>query len=242
MRLNRYLAACGLGSRRKCELLIRDCRVSVNGETVFELSTVVDPRFDKVALDGLPVRPPSAKTYILVNKPEGFLTTASDPQGRPTVMDLLPPGTGRLFPVGRLDSDTTGLLLFTDDGKLAFRLAHPRYGIDKKYVVATEERPTKEDLNALRHGIELEDGPTRPAKVRLLSVGSKGSKVEITIHEGRKRQVRRMMRALDYHVIGLERVGLAFLKLGDMKPGGRRVLKAAEVQKLRKMVGLYPLP
>jgi pseudouridine synthase len=241
LRLNRYLASCGLGSRRKCEALITECRVAVNGELAFELGTVVDPRRDKVTVDGKAVRPPVAKTYILLNKPLGYLTTASDPHGRPTVMDLLPSGSSRLFPAGRLDHETTGLLLMTDDGALVFRLTHPRYGVDKKYVATVEGRPTKTNLNALRRGILLSDGPTRPAKVRLLSSGKKKCRVEIVIHEGRKRQVRRMMEAINCPVVELERVGMAFLEVDKMKPGSSRKLKSAEVGRLRKLVGLYPL-
>ena len=242
MRLNRYLAACGLCARRKCETLIREGRVAVNGVNVTELGTTVDPRRDKVVVDGKSVSPPSDTTYVLLNKPEGYLTTASDPRGRPTVMDLFPSGGGRLFPVGRLDSDTRGLLLMTDDGKLAFRLAHPRYGVDKKYVAVVEGRPSASDLDALRAGLELEDGPTLPAKVKLLSPGCPRSLVEIVIHEGRKRQVRRMMEAVGHPVVELTRTGIAFLELGDMKPGAGRELKAEEVQRLRREVGLNPFP
>jgi 23S rRNA pseudouridine2605 synthase len=157
-------------------------------------------------------------------------------------MSLLPSGGSRLFPAGRLDFDTTGLLLMTDDGALSFRLTHPRYGVEKRYVAVVEGRPTKSDLNSLRRGINLDDGPTRPAKVRLVSSGIKKCRIEIIIHEGRKRQVRRMLEAIDYPALELARVGLAFLELEDMKPGARRKLKASEVGRLRKMVGLYPLP
>lgn len=241
MRLNRYLASCGLGSRRKCEILITECRVAVNGEKVFELSTVVDPRRDKITVDGKPVHPPTTKTYILLNKPLGYLTTALDPHGRPTVMHLMPPGGARLFPAGRLDHDTTGLLLMTDDGALAFRLTHPRYGVEKKYVAQVEGRPTKIDLNRLRNGIRLVDGPTRPAKVRIVSSGVKKCRVELIIHEGRRRQVRRMLEAIGFPVLELARVGFAFLELGELKPGEYRDLSSAEVGRLRKMVGLYPI-
>jgi len=241
LRLNRYLASCGLGSRRKCEALITDCRVAVNGRMAFELSTVVDPRRDKVTLDGAAVRPPAEKTYILINKPLGYLTTVSDPHGRPTVMDLLPSERGRLFPAGRLDHDTTGLLLVTDDGALAFRLTHPRYGVEKRYVAVVEGQPSRAALDALRKGILLDDGPARPAAVRVLEEGRQRSRVEITLHEGRKRQVRRMMEAVNCPVIELARVGLAFLEMESLKPGSHRKLKSSEVSRLRKLVGLYPL-
>ncbi len=242
MRLNRYLASCGLGARRKCETLILEGRVAVNGLKTLSLGTPVDPRRDEVTVDGTVVTPPAANTYILLNKPAGYLTTASDPQGRPTVIDLLPEGSARLFPVGRLDADTTGLLLMTDDGKLAFRLAHPRYAIEKKYVAVVEGRPSESDLQALREGVELEDGPTHSAAVRSLPGGRDKGRVEIIIHEGRKRQVRRMLAAVGHPVVELTRMGIAFLELGEMKPGEHRVLKAAEVQRLRRSVGLNPLP
>ncbi len=222
--------------------MILEGRVAVNGDVAVDLGTIVDPRRDRVTVDGAPVSPPESKTYILLNKPKGCLTTASDPKGRPTVMDLLPPGVGRLFPVGRLDSDTTGLLLLTDDGKLAFRLAHPRYGVDKRYVAVVEGRPSAKDLERLRGGVELEDGPARPAKVRMLSSGFERSSVEVIVHEGRKRQVRRMLEAVGHAVIELERTGIAFLDLGDMRPGSHRRLKADEVHRLRRAVGLNPLP
>lgn len=242
MRLNRFLASCGLGSRRKCESLVLEGRVAINGRRVIGLGIPVDPRRDEVAVDGAVVRPPAAKTYLLMNKPAGYLTTASDPQGRPTVMDLIPPGASRVFPVGRLDSDTTGLLLLTDDGKLAFRLAHPRYEIEKRYLALVEGRPTRSDLKGLRDGIELVDGLTRPAKVRLVSAGKTRTRLEIVIHEGRKRQVRRMMVAVGHPVLELTRTGIAFLELDQLKPGTHRKLKAGEVRRLRSAVGLSPLP
>jgi 23S rRNA pseudouridine2605 synthase len=241
MRLNRYLAACGLCARRKCEALILEGRVAVNGDVAVNLGTTVDPRHDRVTLDGAPVSPPPGRTYLLLNKPKGYLTTASDPKGRRTVMDLLPHGCGRLFPVGRLDSDTTGLLLLTDDGKLAFRVAHPRYGVEKKYVAVVAGRPSERDLDKLRDGVELDDGPARPARVRMLSRGFERSSVEIIVHEGRKRQVRRMFEAVGHTVIDLARTGVAFLDLGELKPGSHRALKTDEVHRLRRAVGLSPL-
>jgi pseudouridine synthase len=238
LRLNRYLAACGLVSRRKSDAIILDGRVTVNGRKVVELATFVDPRRDRVTVDGEVVEPPLQHTYLLMNKPAGYITTASDPQGRPTVMDLVPRGASRLYPVGRLDSDTTGLLLLTDDGKLAFRITHPRYEVDKRYTAVVDGRPSKKDLDLLRRGVELHDGPTRPSKVRLIEAGIESSKVEITIHEGRKRQVRRMFEAIGHSVISLSRTGLAFLELSDLKQGERRRLKYSEVAALRRLVGL----
>jgi pseudouridine synthase len=238
LRLNRYLAACGLVSRRKCDAIILDGRVTVNGNKVVELATFVDPRRDRVTVDGKTVKPPHKHTYLLMNKPEGYLTTASDPQGRPTVMELVPEGESRLYPVGRLDSDTTGLLLLTDDGKLAFRITHPRYEVEKRYLAVVDGRPSETDLAILRKGVKLDDGPTRPAKVRLISGDLERSEVEITIHEGRKRQVKRMFKAIDHPVVSLARTGIAFLEISDLEKGKCRRLKATEVAVLKRIVGL----
>lgn len=218
--------------------MILEGRVAVNGFKVLELATFVNPRKDRVTVDGRPVSPPEKYTYLLVNKPPGYLTAASDPRGRPTVMELAPPGGNRLYPVGRLDVDTRGLLILTDDGKLAFRIAHPRYGVEKKYLALVEGRPTKKNLDELRRGVDLGDGPTRPAKVRLVSESRDTSKVEVTIHEGRKRQVRRMLETVGHPVISLQRTGIAFLELGDLKQGSWRRLKISEVAALKRIVGL----
>ena len=238
MRLNRYLASCGVGSRRKCDAIILDGRVAVNGRKAAVLATFVDPRRDTVAVDGKIVKRPDRPTYLLMNKPKGYLTTASDPHGRPTVMELVPRTESRLYPVGRLDSDTTGLLLLTDDGKLAFRITHPRYGVEKKYLALVEGRPSQKDLELLREGINLDDGPTRPAEVLLISGDPERSEVEITIHEGRKRQVKRMFKAIDHPVVSLARTGIAFLDLSGLKEGKCRKLTPSEVAELRSLVGL----
>jgi pseudouridine synthase len=238
LRLNRYLAACGLVSRRKCDAIILDGRVTVNGRKVVELATFVDPRRDEVAVDGKIVNPPPRHTYLLMNKPAGYVTTASDPQGRPTVMDLAPRGGTRLYPIGRLDADTTGLIILTDDGKLAFRIAHPRYEVDKKYTAVVKGRPSPRDLAALEKGVVLDDGPTRPAEVRLLEESRECSKVEITVHEGRKRQVRRMFESVGHPVMSLCRSGIAFLEPGDLEEGNYRRLQDSEVSLLKRLVGL----
>ena len=224
MRLNAYLARAGVASRRKADDLIKAGRVTVNGEPG-QLNTFVE-RADRVEVDGEPVTAQKL-AYVLLHKPVGTVTTASDPQGRPTVVDLvdLPE---RVVPVGRLDVDTTGALLLTNDGTLAHRLAHPRYGVEKVYVADVEGRPRREALRALAEGVELEDGRTAPATVRCLAP----SRVELTLHEGRNRQVRRMLEAVGHPVRHLHRSVYAGLTLEGLEPGAWRELEPFEVQRL----------
>jgi 23S rRNA pseudouridine2605 synthase len=225
-RLQKVLAAAGLGSRRACEILIEEERVTVNGE-VAVLGRRVDPETDRVEVDGLrvPTRP-GLVTYLL-NKPRGVVTTASDPQGRPTVVDLVP-AEPRIFPVGRLDTDTEGLLLLTNDGDLAHRLTHPSFGVEKEYLAQVDGSPTPAELRRLRHGIELEDGMTAPAKASLTAPGA----VRLVIHEGRNRQVRRMLEAVGHPVTRLVRTRIGPLADRRLKPGEWRVLDIEEVRAL----------
>ncbi len=225
VRLNRFLAAAGLGSRRAVEALIRDGRVTVNG-AVAELGQTVDGG-DDVRLDGEPVVAERHET-ILLNKPAGVVTTASDPQGRRTVLDLVGSDV-RLFPVGRLDRDTTGALLLTNDGDLAHRLMHPRHGVEKIYIADVEGDPGEEALARLRDGVQLEDGLTAPAAVRRLAPG----RIELGIHEGRNRQVRRMCEAVGHPVRHLHRSVYAGLTVDGVGPGQWRVLAEDEVAGLR---------
>ena len=230
MRLNAFLARSGVASRRRADELIRSGRVRVNGE-VGQLNTVVRRR-DVVEVDGQRVeRQPLA--YVLLHKPAGVVTTARDPQGRPTVVGLVPDGP-RVVPVGRLDVGTTGALVLTNDGDLAHRLAHPRYGVPKVYDVDVEGSPSAEALARLREGVELEDGLTQPAEVRRLGP----SRLELTLHEGRNRQVRRMLEEVGHPVRRLHRARYAGLALDGLEPGAWRELTKTEVAALKSAVGL----
>ncbi len=226
MRLNAFLARAGVASRRKADELIKAGRVRVNGEPG-ELNTFVEPR-DVVEVDGARVEQ-QALGYVLLNKPAGVVTTASDPQGRPTVVGLVRHDS-RVVPVGRLDVDTTGALLLTNDGPLAHRLAHPRYGVEKVYEVETWREPTDEALQRLADGVELEDGPTAPARVRRLGA----ARFELVLHEGRNRQVRRMCEAVGHRVRRLHRSVYAGLGVDDLGPGAWRELTESEVERLRR--------
>lgn len=230
MRLNAYLARAGVASRRAADELIKAGRVSVNGE-LGELNTFVSAG-DRVQVDGRAVGK-QRLAYILLHKPAGTVTTARDPQGRPTVVELVP-AEPRVVPVGRLDADTTGALLLTNDGQLAHRLAHPRYEVDKVYEVDVEGDPSPDTLLRLEQGIDLDDGETAPARARRLGRG----RVELTIHEGRKHQVKRMLEAIGHPVTRLQRSRYAGLDLQSLPPGEWRELTREEVAALRRLVGL----
>jgi 23S rRNA pseudouridine2605 synthase len=234
MRLNAFLARAGVASRRRADELIRGGRVRVNGRAG-ELNTVVGSH-DVVEVDGERVAR-QALTYVLLHKPPGVVTTARDPQGRPTVVGLVP-SEPRVVPVGRLDADTTGALLLTNDGELAHRLAHPRYGVPKVYEADVEGRPSRDSLDALRGGIELDDGMTAPADVRVVSTSRRRSRIELTLHEGRNRQVRRMLEAVGHPVLRLHRSRYAGLDLDDVAEGQWRALTPREVAAVRSAVGL----
>ncbi len=226
MRLNAYLARAGVASRRGADELIKSGRVLVNGEPG-QLNTFVQSR-DRVEVDGKRVALQKL-TYILLNKPAGVVTTASDPHGRPTVVDLVPRAT-RVVPVGRLDADTTGALLLTNDGQLSHRLAHPRYGVEKVYEAEVEGEPDDDALRRLRDGIELEDGVTAPARVRRLGANT----IELAIHEGRNRQVRRMLEAVGHPVVRLHRSVYAGLTSKGLETGEWRELERHEVEQLSR--------
>jgi len=230
VRLNAYLARAGVASRRGADELIKAGRVRVNGLSG-ELNTFVGAH-DVVELDGRRVTR-QALSYVLLHKPAGVVTTARDPQGRPTVVELVP-REPRVVPVGRLDADTTGALVLTNDGELAHRLAHPRYEVDKVYEVEVEGMPSDDALRRLEQGVELDDGRTAAARVRRLAAG----RLELTIHEGRKHQVKRMLEAVGHPVRSLHRSRYAGLDLRGLAVGRSRVLAPDEVAALKRMVGL----
>jgi 23S rRNA pseudouridine2605 synthase len=232
MRLAKFLAHAGIASRRAAEDIVRAGRVTVQGEQVTDPARDVDDH-SGVHLDGQPVRPARERVVYAVHKPAGVVSTAKDTHGRKTVVELVPKGAGRLYPVGRLDADTTGLILLTNDGELAHGLTHPRYGVPKTYRARVAHVPVRnEAITRLRDGVELDDGPTAPAKARRLAPDL----IELTITEGRKRQVRRMLEAVGHPVKELRRVAFGPLKLGELQPGAARRLKASEVETLRRAV------
>lgn len=237
MRLSRYLSLAGVASRRKAEAIIAAGRVKVNGSVVTLPQHRVGPE-DDVAVDGCKVAPVAEKLYLLLDKPAGYLSTVSDSRGRPTVMDLLGAIPARLYPAGRLDLDTTGLLLLTNDGELAYRLTHPRFGVEKRYRVRVKGVPAAETLAGMARGMVLEDGITSPAKVRLLRRLPGGALLEIALIEGRKRQLKRMCAAAGHPVVELRRTGFAFLSAAGLERGTYRPLSGAEVRRLYRLVGL----
>jgi 23S rRNA pseudouridine2605 synthase len=230
-RLQKTLAAAGLGSRRTCEELIAAGRVKVNGE-VASLGRRVIADTDLVEVDGIPVSVRTGLVHYLLNKPAGVVTTASDPQGRPKVTDLVP-GDPRVFPVGRLDAATEGLLIMTNDGDLAHRLTHPRFGVEKEYFAVVVGTPPQSALRRLRRGVELSDGRTAPAKVSVLAPNG----LRIVVHEGRNRQVRRMLEAVGHPVLRLVRTRIGPLADRALPPRGWRHLSVAEVRALEKAAG-----
>lgn len=232
IRLNRLLAQAGVASRRGADVLIAEGRVTVDG-VVATPGTQVGPGQD-VRVDGAPIAA-EALVYLMLNKPPGVVTTVRDPQGRPTVVDLLDVAE-RVSPVGRLDAETTGLLLLTNDGALAHRLAHPRHGVPKTYRAVVRGLPGPAALRRLRSGVELDDGRTRPAEVVVQGTRSGGAELEIVIKEGRNRQIRRMCAAVGHPVLALERTAYGPLRLGRLQLGAARALRPHEVDALRAAV------
>jgi len=238
VRLNKFLSQAGAASRREADRLIVEGRVRVNGRVVDELGTKIDDAKDKVALDGRPVRGAEGPEFILLNKPVGAVTTLKDPFGRMTVKDLLKGVRSRVFPVGRLDALSSGVLLLTNDGELAHKLAHPSSEIPKVYAVKVDAVPSDPDLEKLRRGIFLEGRKTAPARVSLMSRSAGNGLVKLEIHEGRKHEVRKMFEALGYGVKDLKRVSFAGLTAEGLRPGQWRRLVSGEVARLRRRAGL----
>ena len=237
MRLQKFLARAGVASRRGSENLMTAGRVCVNGEVVRELGSKVDPLVDVVTVDGMEVHLADKPITLMLHKPAGYITTMSDPYGRPCVADLVPvdrfPG---LFPIGRLDFDTTGILLFSTDGELGNGLLHPRRHVDKSYLAHVDGILTDREAQMLRDGVELDDGMTLPAEVETLGIKRGQTTMRVTIHEGRKRQVRRMCDFVGHPVLSLHRCQFGPLTLGDLEEGCWRLLTDAEVDLLRNAV------
>jgi len=234
-RIHKVMARAGVASRRRCEELVAAGRVTVNGKVVPPGGVLVDAERDRIEVDGQPLGHPDERVYFLVNKPVGYVTTMHDPDGRPTVADLIRGVGQRVFPVGRLDYDTEGLLLMTNDGDLANALAHPRHHVDKTYVAVVQGVPGRDKLRRLEQGIDLDGRRTAPAKAKLLGTNGGRAIVEVTIHEGRYRQVRRMLEAIGHPVIALQRRSIGPLTVDGLKPGHFRPLNSVELEALRKL-------
>ena len=246
-RLNRFLARAGVASRRGADELIAAGSVLVNGERPPPSGVLVDPDKDIVTIDGRIVKPRTKHRYLMLNKPVGVITTAKDEASRTTVLDAVGEeglSGHRLFPVGRLDADTSGLLVLTDDGELAFRLTHPRYKVAKEYIAVVAGSPSASDLESMRTGVQLEDGKAQPAEVEVVgfdpAAGTGRTEVRVVIREGRHRQVRRMLQAVGHKVQSLRRIGFGPLKLGRLKVGDWRVLSEGEIEALHRAVGVEP--
>jgi len=235
VRLHKFLALCGVASRRAAEDLVAAGRVTVNGYVVSNVRRGIDPEDDDIRVDGARVEP-EPKVYIVLNKPKGYLTTMSDPHGRKTVSELVADVPQRVFPVGRLDKDTEGLLILTNDGELAYRLTHPKFKIPKTYRATVAGAVAEQTIDALRAGVQLLDGRTAPAEVRAVSREGKTTCLEIRIREGKKRQVRRMCSAVGHEVLELKRVAMGDVVLKDVALGTWRYLTPAELSRLRRAV------
>ena len=234
-RLQKVMAHAGVASRRKSEEIIAEGRVKVNGEVVSEMGFKVDPEKDEIVVDG-EVISQEKKVYLLLNKPEDYITTVSDPKDRPTVMDLIPDLKQRIYPAGRLDYDSSGLLILTNDGDLCYKLTHPKKEVDKKYWVRAKGLISEEDFNKFREGMVIDGRKTAPAKIANINYQDNYTEFEITIHEGRNRQVRRMCKIAGFSVVKLKRIAFSFLSLGSLDEGEYRYLKEEEINKLKKIV------
>ena len=236
-RLQKIISQAGIASRRAAESIILEGRVEVDGQVIRELGGKYDPELVEIRVDGKIISAPEAHVYYLLNKPKGYVSTASDERGRRTVLDLLPEIKERIYPIGRLDMNTEGLLLLTNDGELMNGLLHPRYEVQKTYVARIAMGLSEAALRALREGVKLEDGLTAPARVRVLETAPGRTRVEITIHEGRNRQVRRMFKAVGHEVLALKRTAFAGLSLEGVRRGEHRALTEEEIRSLYEKAG-----
>jgi 23S rRNA pseudouridine2605 synthase len=238
MRINKYLARSGVASRRQADLLVEQGRVKINGQIVSELGIQIDENRDKVEVDGKPVSPTTGTIYLMLNKPPGYLVSSKDPHHDMLVISLLGEYKGKVFPVGRLDFESSGLLLFTNDGELAFRLSHPRFGVEKTYEVVVAGSVGEDQLAGLDKGVVLDDGPTAPSHSVIASKTKTTSVIRIILHEGRKRQVRRMFEKIGFPVVQLKRIEFGGIELGNLKEGKFIILKDTDVARLKTQVGL----
>jgi len=238
VRLNKFLSLAGVTSRREADRWILEGRISVNNTIVDELGLKVDGEKDVVRVDGRKIQVKPKPVYVLLNKPAGYLVTLKDPFQRPTIRSLLPASLGRVFPVGRLDLESEGLLVLTNDGELAYRLSHPRFGVKKAYLAKIRGEPNKDALRRLERGVYLEGEKTAPAKAVLVAPGQKSSWLRLELQEGRKREVREMCRAVGHPVLELRRVEFAGLLLAGLRPGQWRHLEPREVRRLKSLVKL----
>ncbi len=237
MRLQKYMAYCGVASRRKCEEIIRSGCVKVNNEVVTHMGIKIDPDRDVVSVNGSRLRPKEEKVYILLNKPKGVITSVKDQYNRLTVIDCIGRIRHRIFPIGRLDYNTEGLLILTNDGRLTNLMTHPRYEVDKEYLVLAKGEPSKTDMEALSTGVDIGGYITKPALVNKVGTdNNKNTLLKVVIREGRNRQVRRMFDAINHSVLNLKRIRIANIKLGELKPGDWRYLSPDEVSLLYKSV------
>lgn len=236
-RLQKYMARCGIASRRGCEEIIAQGRVSVNGEMIQEMGRRINPQFDDIRVDGKIISPESKSIYIILNKPAEYITSVSDPQGRPTVLDLVEDISERIYPVGRLDYDSEGLLMLTNDGELAYRLTHPKYEIKKQYNVIARGDPDIRAIKMLEGGVDIDGYLTKPANIVKLGMKGNSSIFQVTIHEGRNRQVRRMFETIGHPVIYLKREKFGNISLGSLELGRWRYLSTGEIEDLMDLVG-----
>ena len=237
MRINKYIASCGVASRRKAEEIILDGRVTVNGKLVTELAFNIDEEKDIVEIDGEQIGVEKNNVYIVLNKPEGYITTVKDQFDRPSVLDLVKDIDERVYPIGRLDYETSGLLILTNDGDLTYKLTHPKHEVDKTYVARVKGKLTKEEIERFKTGLKIEDYTTAPAKLKVIKYDEQrdSSLLEIKIHEGKNRQVRKMCKAINHPVLRLRRSARGKIKIGDCEIGKYRYLTEDEIKYLKNL-------